>query len=97
MKLTVNGKSTVDVKTLLGAVADDTIVIEWAEKTRKDDAFVYLVNTSDVIGSYDKFDGVALHPDPSSVNFTRGTVVSTDNVFVYNDSTYVRNLIAYIK
>ena len=97
MKLIVNGKSTVDVKTLLGAIDGDTIVVEWAEKTRKDDALVYLVNTSDAVGSYDKFDGVALHPDPSSVNFTRGTLVSADNVFVYNDSTYVRNLIAYIK
>lgn len=97
MKVTVQGKSAVDLKTLLGAIEGDTIVVEWAEKTRKDDALVYLVNTPDVIGSYDRFDGVALHPDPSSVNFNRGTVVSDDNVFVYNDSTYVRNLIAYIK
>jgi hypothetical protein len=97
MKLTVNGKSTVDVKTLLGAAEGDTIVVEWAEQTRKDDAFVYLVNTPNTINTINKFDGVVLHPDPSSVNYSRGTVVSTNNVFVFNDSTYTRNLITYIQ
>ena len=95
MKVTVQGKSAVDLKTLLGAVSGDTIILEWADNTRKDDSLVYLISTPDVIGSLDKYDGVALHPDPSSVNFVRGLKVTSDNVYVFNDSTYTRNLIAY--
>ena len=95
MKINISPRSAVDLKVLLGAVPEDVIVIEWAEQV-KGNNFVYLVNTSNTIGDFDKFEGVILHPDPSSVNYVRGTTVSEDNIFAYNDAPTSVNVIAYI-
>lgn len=98
MKVTIGPKETVDLKALLGAVADDVIVVEWAETVKDTNALVYLVNTADSSTTYDKYDGVVVHPDPQSVNYTRGTKVSSsNNVFLYNsDRNITLNLISYL-
>jgi hypothetical protein len=95
MKVTLGPKETVDLKALLSAVADDVIVVEWAETIKDTNALVYLVNTTYDAGSFDKYEGVILHPDSSSVNYTRGTTVGTGNVFVHNDSKLTLNVLTY--
>lgn len=95
MKVTIGPKETVDLKALLSAVAEEVIVVEWAEGVKDTNALVYLVNTENAIDSYDKYDGVILHPDPCSVNYTRGTTVGSGNVYAYNDSKLSLNILTY--
>lgn len=96
MKVTLSPKETLDVKTLLGAVSGDVLVVEWAENVKDTNALVYLVNTIDSLGTYSKFDGVVLHPDPKSINYVRGTDVGEGNVFIFNDSSHITlNLVIY--
>ena len=96
MKVTLSPKETLDVKTLLGAVSGDVLVVEWAENVKDTNALVFLVNTADSDSTYDKYDGVIVHPDPKSINYTRATTVSDNNVILFNDSKYhTLNLIIY--
>ena len=98
MKITLSPNETVDLKALHGAKDGDVIVVEWAETVKDTNALGYLGNTADSSTTYDKYDGVVVHPDPQSVNYTRGTKVSSsNNVFLYNsDRNITLNLISYL-